>query len=123
MLSPARTVVREVRGDGMFTPSAALARIMAASQRPTGRPGPGTISLASGDPDFATPEHIRRALIEAVAGGSAHYADNQGDTQRPAPPAGRAGHVRGHASEPGQVVVTHGGSAALAAAVLATINP
>jgi aspartate aminotransferase len=31
--------------------------------------------------------------------------------------------VRGHAVEPAQVVVTHGGSAALTAALLATINP
>ncbi len=107
----------------MFTPSAAVQRIIAQSQRPMGRGGPGTISLASGDPDFPTPEYIRRALIEAVESGYTHYADNQGDPELRAALAERAAQVSGHACAPEQVVVTHGGSAALSAALLATINP
>jgi aspartate aminotransferase len=107
----------------VFTPSAAVQRIIAQSQRPTSRGGPGTISLASGDPDFATPEHIRRALVEAIEGGYTHYVDNQGDPQLRAALAERAAQVSGHACAPEQVVVTHGGSAALTAALLGTINP
>jgi aspartate/methionine/tyrosine aminotransferase len=107
----------------VFTPSAAVQRIIAQSQRPVTRPGPGDISLASGDPDFATPDYIRRALVEAIEGGYTHYADGQGDPQLRAALAEQAARVRGHAVEPAQVVVTHGGSAALTAALLATINP
>src|SRR5438105_12985858 len=106
----------------MFTPSAAVQRVAAQSERPLGRPGPGTISLASGDPDFATPEYIRRALVEAIEGGYTHYADAQGDPQLRAALAEQAARVSGHACAPEQVVVTHGGSAALSAAPLATIN-
>jgi len=107
----------------VFTPSAAVQRIVAQSQRPAARPGAGTISLASGDPDFATPDYIRRALVEAVESGYTHYADGQGDPQLRQALAERAAHTSGHAVEPTQVVVTHGGSAALSAALLATINP
>jgi aspartate aminotransferase len=107
----------------VFTPSAAVQRIVAQSQRPAARPGPGSISLASGDPDFPTPDYIRRALIEAIDGGYTHYIDNQGDPQLRQALAQQAATASGHAVEPEQVVVTHGGSAALSAALLATINP
>src|ERR1700709_1006794 len=107
----------------VFTPSAALQRIIAQSQRPVTRPGAGSISLSSGDPDFATPDYIRRALVEAIEGGYTHYADNQGDPQLRMALADQAARVRGPAVEPAEVVVTHGGSAALSAALLATINP
>ncbi len=107
----------------MFMPSAAVQRIVAQSQRPAARPGPGSISLASGDPDFPTPDYIRRALIEAIDGGYTHYVDNQGDPQLRQALAQQAATASGHAVEPEQIVVTHGGSAALSAALLATINP
>jgi aspartate aminotransferase len=107
----------------MFTPSATVQRIAAQSQRPATRPGPGNISLSSGDPDFPTPDYIQRALIEAIEQGYTHYADGQGDPRLRQALAERAAQTSGHPVEPGQVVVTHGGSAALSAALLATINP
>ncbi len=107
----------------MFTPSATVQRIIAQSQRPASRPGPGSISLASGDPDFPTPDYIQHALIEAIQQGYTHYADNQGDPHLRLALAERAAQTSGQAVEPGQVIVTHGGSAALSAALLATINP
>ncbi len=107
----------------MFTPSATVQRIAAQSQRPATRPGPGSISLASGDPDFPTPDYIQHALIEAIQNGYTHYADGQGDPQLRQALAERAARTSGRPVEPGQVVVTHGGSAALSAALLATINP
>src|SRR6185437_3386761 len=48
--------------------------------------------------------------------------DGQGDPQLRAALAEQAARMSGHAVEPAQVVVTHGGSAALTAALLATIN-
>lgn len=107
----------------MFTPSSAVQRIAAQSQRPSSRPGRDVISLSSGDPDFPTPEHIRRALYEAIENRHTHYVDNQGDPQLREAIADHASRISGHTYSPAQVVVTHGASGALSAAILATINP
>jgi aspartate aminotransferase len=81
------------------------------------------ISLASGEPDFATPEHIRTAHADAVEAGATHYAAWNG-----APDLREA--LARHAGGPGRpmraadhVLVTHGGSGALAATILACVNP
>ncbi len=107
----------------MFEPSLAVQRIAANSERPTGRPGPEVISLASGDPDFETPPHIRQALIDALAAGYTHYADNQGDPELRAALAAIASAAAGAEIAPQQVLVTHGGSAALTSAILGVVNP
>ncbi len=107
----------------MFEPSLAVQRIEATSQRPSRRPGKGVISLASGDPDFQTPDYIRQALIDAISAGYSHYADGQGDPELRAALAANASIVAGAEIRPTQVLVTHGGSAALTAAIVATVNP
>lgn len=107
----------------MFEPSLAVRRIEATSQRPSRRPGQGVISLASGDPDFQTPDYIRQALIDAISSGYSHYADGQGDPELRAALAANASVIAGTEIRPAQVLVTHGGSAALAAAIVATVNP
>ncbi len=107
----------------MFEPSLAVQRIEATSQRPSRRPGPGVISLASGDPDFQTPEYIRQALIDAISAGYSHYADGQGDPELRAALAANATIIAGAEIRPQQVLVTHGGSAALTSAIVGTVNP
>ncbi len=107
----------------MFKPSLAVQRIEATSQRPSRRPGPGVISLASGDPDFETPDYIRQALIDAISAGYSHYADGQGDPELRAALASLASSSAGTEIAANQVLVTHGGSAALTAAILGTVNP
>lgn len=42
---------------------------------------PDVISLGVGEPDFITPEHIRRAGIAAVESGDTHYTSNYGTPQ------------------------------------------
>jgi aspartate aminotransferase len=93
------------------------------SQRPSRRPGPGVIGLASGDPDFATPEYIRQALIDAISSGYSHYADGQGDSDLRAALASIASNTAGAPVTTDQVLVTHGGSAALTAAIVGTVSP
>jgi aspartate/methionine/tyrosine aminotransferase len=105
-----------------FTPSQMVQELARHSQRPTGRPGPHVISLATGDPDFPTPEHISQALADALAGGATHYAPGQGDPELRAALADHLGDVAGRGYEPAQVLVTHGATAALAATVLATVD-
>jgi aspartate aminotransferase len=107
----------------VFEPSLAVQRNAASSERPAGRPGPGVISLASGDPDFATPDYIRQALIDALAAGYTHYADSQGDPELRAALASIASASAGTTITPEQVLVTHGGSAALTSAIVGVVNP
>ena len=107
----------------MFKPSLAVQRIEATSQRPSRRPGAGVISLASGDPDFETPDYIRKALIDAISAGYSHYADGQGDPELRGALASLASGNAGTEIAANQVLVTHGGSAALTAAILGTVNP
>lgn len=103
--------------------SAAAARIAAHSQRPGSRPGPDIISLSSGDPDFETPAFIRDALTEAIATGYTHYVDNQGDPELRASLAETVSRKSGQTVQANEIVVTHGGSGAISAALLATIDP
>lgn len=93
------------------------------SLRPATRPSPDLVSLASGEPDFDTPEHIRQALIDAVLAGKTHYAAWNGDPELREALAAHAGGPGRPARQVDGVLVTHGGSAAIASAILATVNP
>ena len=109
--------------DLVFTPSRMVQELAGRSQRPATRPGPELISLAVGDPDFATPEHISQALAEAVAAGATHYAQLQGDPELRAVLADQVAEVANRPYGTDQVLITHGGSAGLAATILATLDP
>jgi aspartate aminotransferase len=106
-----------------FSPAARVADVVAHSLRPSTRPGAGLISLASGEPDFDTPEHIRRALVEAIEGGATHYGAWDGDPELRAALAATAGGGARRERSAAEILVTHGGSGALAAAMLGTLNP
>ncbi|MEU3616194.1 aminotransferase class I/II-fold pyridoxal phosphate-dependent enzyme [Streptomyces sp. NPDC006872] len=107
-----------------FQPSEAVQRVERTSLR-TAQPQSrgGLISLAMGEPDFATPPRVRAAAAQALEAGHTHYTDPQGDPELRAALAERVGGLKGSGVTPGQVLVTHGGSAALAAAILAVVNP
>jgi aspartate aminotransferase len=79
--------------------------------------------LASGEPDFATPLHIQRALAEAVEAGGTHYAAWNGDPELRSALAVQVSRPGRLDRSPAEVIVTHGGSGALSAAVLSCINP
>lgn len=106
-----------------FTPSRMVQDLARRSVRPTARPGPELISLAAGDPDFATPEHIIQALTEALASGATHYGPAQGDPELRAALAEQIRDVANRSYGADQVLITHGGSGALAALILATADP
>ncbi len=105
-----------------FTPSRMVQELARRSQRPATRPGPEMISLAAGDPDFATPEHISQALADALAAGATHYAHAQGDPQLREALAEQLAEVSNRRCGVDQVLVTHGGSAGLAATILAAVD-
>jgi aspartate aminotransferase len=107
-----------------FQPSAAIRRVAAASLRPPGGLVPaGAISLAQGEPDFPTPEPVIEALCQAARGGYTRYGDMNGDPELRAVIAGLASRIAGEQYSERSVLVSHGGAAAITAAILATVNP
>lgn len=100
-----------------------MADLLRNSHRKTRFPAPDVISLASGDPGFATPAHIAEALSAAVAGGHTHYAEPYGDLQLRAAIVDEIKRRRGADFEIDEVVITHGATGALAAAIVACIEP
>src|SRR5487761_1880047 len=107
----------------LFQQSAAIARVARASLRPPGgMVGPGVISLAQGEPDFATPEPIAEALCRAVRDGYTRYGDMNGDPELREAIAQQASRIAGTPFTERSVLVSHGG-AAITAAILATVNP
>jgi aspartate/methionine/tyrosine aminotransferase len=100
-----------------------LARdLLAASLRQEPPSGAGLIRLDSGDPDFATPALIVDATKQALHDGYTHYAHPQGDIELREALASQISCDGCHVSS-GQIVITHGATAALAAAILATVDP
>jgi aminotransferase len=73
---------------------------------------PGTIYLRGGDPNFATPSHIRDAAIKAIIEGYTHYAPFQGIPElRDA--ISNYYSKYGIKYDPDQIIITPGGSPAL----------
>jgi aspartate aminotransferase len=108
----------------LFQQSAAIARVAGASLRPPGGVAPqGAISLAQGEPDFATPEPIVEALSKAVRDGYTRYGDMNGDPELREAIAQQASRIAGTRYTDRCVLVSHGGAAAITAAILATVNP
>ncbi|WP_327723588.1 pyridoxal phosphate-dependent aminotransferase [Streptomyces europaeiscabiei] len=107
-----------------FQPSEAVQRVERTSLRTAQPQSRGSmISLAMGEPDFATPPRVRLAAAQALEAGHTHYTDPQGDPELRTALAERVGALKGSCVAPRQVLVTHGGSAALAAAIMAVVNP
>ena len=75
---------------------------------------PGVISLAVGEPDFDTPQHIRQAAKDALDRGETHYSSNLGEKGLREAIAGRMAKIGGLTVDPDQeVIVTIGGVEAL----------
>ncbi|MDE3075762.1 MAG: pyridoxal phosphate-dependent aminotransferase [Chloroflexota bacterium] len=71
--------------------------------------GRSVIHLEIGEPDFATPQHIVQAGIEALRGGATHYTTAAGIPELRESIVRVAGAARGLDVRPGEVVVTPGG--------------
>lgn len=93
------------------------------SRRATALPGGDVAILDSGDPDFATPGHIRRALHDAIEAGATHYGEPFGDVELRAALAEQVSARCGRTVSTAQVIVTHGASGGLGAAILACVDP
>ena len=82
------------------------------------------VSLTVGEPDFITPEHIRKAAIESLEAGETHYTSNSGMTilrQEIANYLERRFNLKYNGTT--EVFVTVGGSEAIDNSLRALINP
>ncbi|MEO1002996.1 MAG: pyridoxal phosphate-dependent aminotransferase [Cyanobacteria bacterium J06638_7] len=70
-------------------------------------------SLSAGEPDFETPEFIRRAAAEALAAGHTRYGPAAGEPALREAIAAKTSRENGRATRAGEVLVTNGGKQAL----------
>lgn len=96
---------------GMYARAAALAEV-----------GADLIHLELGRPIHDTPEHIKRATIDALRAGKVHYSDLQGLGTLRAALAAKLRDFNGIDAAPEQILVTNGLTQASFAAFLATIE-
>lgn len=83
----------------------------------------GAINLGQGFPDFGWPEEILEAAARAVVEGSNQYAPSRGLPALREAVAVHYGRHQGIELSPDNICVTSGATEALAAAILATVEP
>jgi aspartate aminotransferase len=85
--------------------------------------GEGAINLGLGQPDFAAPEHARRAATEAIMAGEADaYTENKGMASLREAIAAKHERDQGIELSPDDVIATAGGSEALHIALEAHVD-
>jgi aspartate aminotransferase len=85
--------------------------------------GQDVISLSAGEPDFATPEHIRAAGIEAIRSGNTKYTALDGTHQLKLAIVAKLSHENHLSYEPAQILVTSGAKQACFNACHALLDP
>jgi aspartate aminotransferase len=86
--------------------------------------GIDVIDLGGGDPDFITPEHIRKAAADAMNAGETHYVASPGIPPLRKAIAAKLKADNGIDVDPmTEVLVTPGGKASLFQAMLALVEP
>jgi aspartate aminotransferase len=107
---------------GAIAPSATLA--IDAKARALRASGVKVVSFGAGEPDFATPDYIVAAAVEAAAQPASHHYTAVGGLQ-PLKEAVVAKTARdsGYEVTPPQVLITNGGKQAIANAFLTLLDP
>ncbi|MEZ3114562.1 pyridoxal phosphate-dependent aminotransferase [Halobaculum sp. MBLA0147] len=86
--------------------------------------GEDAINLGLGQPDFPTPEHARRAAVDAIQSGAADgYTSNKGTRALREAIAHKHERDEGFAVDPEDVIATAGGSEALHLVMEAHVDP
>src|SRR5438445_7357303 len=86
--------------------------------------GRGVIGLGAGEPDFDTPDNIKRAAIRAIEGSkAAKYTAVDGIPELKAAVARKFKRENGLDYKPSQIIVGTGGKQVLYNALVATLNP
>ena len=87
------------------------------------RPPADVISLASGDPSFDTPDHIREAGITAIRTGLTHYSAPMGEADLRRAVASHLSTLGGGGFEAEHVLITNGASSGIYASMVAYLDP
>ncbi len=87
------------------------------------RQGIDVISLSIGEPDFATPQHITDACIDALKRGETHYAPSNGIPELTGAIAEKIVRENRFACTPQQVIVACGAKDAIYETCEAVLNP
>jgi len=85
--------------------------------------GRDIISLSVGEPDFDTPDNIKKAAIAAIERGETKYTPVAGIPELRQAVAGKFKRENGLDYKPSQIIVGTGGKHILFNALLATVNP
>ncbi|USZ72290.1 pyridoxal phosphate-dependent aminotransferase [Natronosalvus halobius] len=86
--------------------------------------GDDAINLGIGQPDFPTPEHARQAAVDAIEAGKADaYTSNKGTLELREAISAKYDRDYGLDVDPGDAIVTAGGSEALHLALEAHVDP
>ncbi|MEM2526997.1 MAG: pyridoxal phosphate-dependent aminotransferase [Candidatus Bathyarchaeia archaeon] len=97
---------------------------MAERARELARSGKKLYNLDVGEPDFDTPEHIKRAAVEALMSGFTHYTSSLGIIELRRAIAEYLLEKRGVEANPDkEIIVTPGAKHAIYCACMATLNP
>ncbi|WP_138416789.1 pyridoxal phosphate-dependent aminotransferase [Sinomonas gamaensis] len=107
-----------------FRPSEPVLRIESTSRRvQQPQSTADLVSLAMGEPNFDTPAPIREAAERAMAEGRTHYSPLVGEPALREALAEKLSAQAGEELLAADVLVTQGGTAGLAAVILAVVNP
>ena len=85
--------------------------------------GRDIISLSAGEPDFDTPDHVKRAAIAAIEAGETKYTDVAGTPALRRAVAAKFKRDSGIDYTPEEVIVSTGGKQVIYNAMVATLNP
>lgn len=84
---------------------------------------PGCISLTLGEPDFDTPEVVRKTAQQSLENGETHYIENNGLRELRDRIAGFETTKHGFNCSSDQVIVTAGATEALFVSLMGVLNP
>jgi aspartate aminotransferase len=84
--------------------------------------GRDVISLSAGEPDFDTPDNVKKAAIRAIEAGETKYTDVAGTLALRKAVAGKFRRDSGIEYRPEEIIVSTGGKQVIFNAMLATIN-
>jgi len=102
-------------------PSATLA--VTAQARQLKAEGRDVIGLGAGEPDFDTPDNIKKAAIDAITRGETKYTDADGMPQLKAAISAKFKRENGLDYSTAQIHVAPGGKPVIFNALVATLNP
>jgi len=105
----------------LLKPSGTLA--MAEKAREVAKSGKKVLNLEVGEPDFATPSHIKEAAYEAIKNDFTHYTSSRGIPELREAISEDLKTMRVEANPVSEIIVTSGSKDGIFSSCLATLNP